>query len=147
MTEAKQYLKQAYRLNEMIKSNQEELSSLKELAKSISAIDYSKERVQSSKVTGDANFTNVVEEIVELEKRIGNDIARCIALKSEIRESINQVKDADEKILLRLRYINFKTWDEICNELHVSLRTVHRIHAAALEKFKVPGKVQDNGTS
>lgn len=135
---AKQYLKQAYRLNEMIKSNQEELSALRESASSIAGIDYSKDKVQSSKSSGDAGFVNVVAKIVELEDSINADIAKCISLKNEIRTVINNVQDADEKLLLRLRYINFKTWDEICEELYVSLRTVHRVHAAALEKIDVP---------
>lgn len=135
---AKQYLKQAYRLNELIKSNQDELNALRESATSISGIDYSKDKVQSSKSSGDAGFVNIVAKIVELEDSINDDIAMCISLKNEIRTVINNVQDADEKILLRLRYINFKTWDEICDELHVSLRTVHRIHSAALEKVKVP---------
>lgn len=137
---AKQYLKQAYRLNEMIKSNQEELSALRESASSIAGIDYSKDKVQSSKSSGDAGFVNVVAKIVELEDSINADIAKCISLKNEIRTVINNVQDADEKLLLRLRYINFKTWDEICEELYVSLRTVHRVHAAALEHVNVPKK-------
>lgn len=137
---AKQYLKQAYRLNEMIKSNQEELSALRESASSIAGIDYSKDKVQSSKSSGDAGFVNVIAKIIELEDSINADIAKCISLKNEIRTVINNVQDADEKLLLRLRYINFKTWDEICDELYVSLRTVHRVHAAALEHIIVPKK-------
>lgn len=135
---AKQYLKQAYRLNELIKSNQDELNALRESATSISGIDYSKDKVQSSKSSSDAGFVNIVMKIVEIENSINDDIAMCISLKNEIRTVINNIQDVDEKILLRLRYINFKTWDEICDELHVSLRTVHRIHSSALEKVKVP---------
>lgn len=45
---AKQFLKQAYRLDELIKSNQEELMKLKEMSTSVGSFDYSKERVQTS---------------------------------------------------------------------------------------------------
>lgn len=135
---AKQYLKQAYRLNELIKSNQEELSALRESASCIPGIDYSKDKVQSSKSSGDASFVNMITKIIELEEFINNDIAKCINLKNEIRTVINDVQDADEKLLLRLRYINFNTWDEISEKLEVSVRTVHKIHADALNNVKVP---------
>lgn len=135
---AKQYLKQAYRLNELIKSNQDELNALRESAISISGIDYSKDKVQSSKSSGDAGFVNIVAKIVELEDSINDDIAMCISLKNEIRTVINNVQDADEKILLRLRYINFYTWEQVCENMSVSLRTAHRIHSSALKNVKVP---------
>lgn len=140
---AKQYLKQAYRLNELIKSNQEELSALRESASCIPGIDYSKDKVQSSKSSGDAGFVNTITKIIELENSINHDIAMCINLKNEIRTVINDVHDADEKLLLRLRYINFNTWEEICDKLDISLRTVHRIHAAALDNVIVPNKCID----
>lgn len=135
---AKQYLKQAYRLNEIIKSNQEELFALRELASSISGIDYSKDKVQSSKNSGDASFVNVVTKIVKLEDSINTDIATCINLKNEIRTVINEVQDVDEKILLRLRYINFYTWEQVCEKMDVSLRTTYRIHSTALSNVKIP---------
>ena len=137
---AKQYLKQAYRLNEMISSNQEELSALRESASSIPGIDYSKDKIQSSKSSGDAGFVNVISKIIELEDSINADIERMYDLKNEIRSVINNVQDADEKLLLRLRYINFNTWEEICDKLDVSIRTVHRIHSAALANVIVSKK-------
>ena len=140
MMNAKQYLKQAYRLNEMIISNQEELSALRESASSIPGIDYSKDKIQSSKSSGDAGFVNIISKIIELENSINADIERMFDLKNEIRSVINDVQDADEKLLLRLRYINFNTWEEICDKLYVSIRTVHRIHAAALANVNVPNK-------
>lgn len=135
---AKTYLKKAYRLNEMIKSNQEELSALRESASSIPGIDYSKDKIQSSKSSGDAGFVNIISKIIELEDSINADIIKCINLKDEIRTVINNVQDDDEKLLLRLRYINFNTWEEISERLSVSVRTVHKIHTTALESVIVP---------
>ena len=64
-----QYLKQAYKLNEKIKDKQERLINLKELSTSIGAIDYAKDRVQTSP-EGEAPFTKLVVMILELEKEI-----------------------------------------------------------------------------
>lgn len=135
---AKQYLKKAYRLNELIESNQEELSALRESASSIPGIDYSKDKIQSSKSSGDAGFVNIVTKIIEIEESINADISKLFALKLEIRTVINIVENPDERLLLHDRYINFYTWEQVCEKMNVSLRTAHRIHSTALSNVKVP---------
>ena len=135
----KQYLKQAYRLNELIQCNQQELADLRLLSESIPGIDYSKDRVQTSP-SNDAGFTNIVAKIIELEDAINADIEKMLSLKLEIRTVINAVQDNEEKLLLKLRYLNFMSWEDICDEINVSMRTAHRIHSAALANVKVPEK-------
>ena len=137
---AQQYLRQAYRLDELIKSNQEELQNLREQAVTIGAIDYAKDKIQSSP-KADAPFSNTVMKIIELEESIQADIDKLFALKLEIRTAINNMEDADEKLLLRHRYLNFLQWDEICDEMHLSMRSVLRIHMSALQNIVVPLKV------
>lgn len=133
---AKQYLRQAFRLNELIQSNEKELEELKELSTSLSGTDYSKDKVQSSS-SNDANYVRIIEKILDLEKVIERDIEGLLSLRLEIRNTISQVKDNEERLLLQYRYLNFLTWDEICDEMHVSSRTVHRIHASALKNVKI----------
>ena len=135
--QSKQYLKQAYRLNELIQSNQKELADLRLLSESIGGTDYSKDRVQTS-LSGDAGFTNIVAKIVELETAIKTDIEKLLSLKLEIRSVINDVQDNEEKLLLKYRYLSFMTWDDICIEMSVSMRTAHRLHSSALQNVKVP---------
>ena len=134
---AKQYLKQAHRLNELIQCNQQELADLRLLSDSLPGIDYSKDRVQTSP-SSEAGFTNIVAKIIELENAINADIEKMLSLKLEIRTVINAVQDNEEKLLLKHRYLNFMSWDNICEEMSVSMRTAHRIHAAALANVKVP---------
>lgn len=134
---AKQYLNQSYKLNELIESNQQELADLNLLKASISGIDYSKDKVQVSP-SGDASFVKVVEKIVELEEAIEADTERMLELKLEIRNVINLVVDNEEKLLLKYRYLNFLSWEEICDRMNVSIRTAHRIHSEALESVVVP---------
>lgn len=142
---AQQYLRQAYRLDELIKSNQEELQNLREQAVTIGAIDYAKEKIQSSP-NSDAPFSRTVMKIVELEESIQADIDKLFKLKLEIRTAINNMDDADEKLLLRCRYLNFLQWDEICDEMHLSMRSVFRIHMSALKNIEIPQKLADNGS-
>lgn len=133
----KQYLKRAYRLNELIQSNQQELDELHELSTSLPGIDYSKDKIQTSG-SNDAGYAKIVEKIIELEKAIKSDIEKLLSLKLEIRTVINAVEDNEEKLLLKHRYLNFMSWDEICYEMNVSMRTAHRIHSSALQNVVVP---------
>lgn len=128
---AKTYLRQAYRLNELIYSNEQELDELKELSVNISGIDTSKDKVQTSS-SGDASYTKIIERIDELERVIKNDIEKLLKLKLEIRNTISSVPDNEEKLLLQHRYLNFMNWSDICDSMCVSDRTVHRIHIRAL---------------
>lgn len=136
MMTAKEFLKQAYRLNELINSDLEELQNLRELSRSVSA-PVLEEKVSRTKCT-DPPFEKYVIRIVDLEQQIQQEVERLIKLKSDIREAINQMKNVDEKLLLRYRYINFLNWEEICVNLNVSMRTVHRLHSSALQNLKVP---------
>jgi DNA-directed RNA polymerase specialized sigma subunit len=133
---AKEYLRQAYRLHDLIQSNKEELKNLKELSISLPGTDYSKERVQTSN-SADARYTEIIAKIDELERVIQQEIDDMLALKLEIRNVINSVKDNSEKLVLKYRYLNFFTWDNICYRMNISLKTVHRIHNNALKNVKV----------
>lgn len=137
MMRTKEYLKQAYRLNELIQCSKNELNELHELSTSLPGTDYSKDRVQTS-LSGDAGYTNIVAKIDELEKIIKADIDKLLSLKLEIRSVIDSVQDNEERLLLKLRYLNFMTWDNVCNEMNVSMRTAHRIHNSALRHVIIP---------
>ena len=133
----KQYLNQAYRLNELIESNNLEIAQLNQLKTSLSGIDYSKDKIQNCS-SGDANFTKIVERIDELERIIEEDTAKMLSLKIEIRNVINEVKNNEEKLVLKCRYLNYMHWNDICEAAHVSSRTVFRIHDSALKNVKIP---------
>lgn len=141
---AKQFLKQAYKLNEIIENDKEELENLRSLAESISN-DISQERVQTS-VTNDKTV-NIIAQIVDLENEIYNEIKDLIALKKKIRDAINQLDDVNEKLVLKNRYLLFLQWDELCEKMNYSRRQMFRIHDLALEKIEVPIEFKtENGT-
>ena len=133
---AKEFLKQAYRLNELINSDLEELQNLRELSRNVSS-PVLEERVCGTKNTS-APYEKHVVKIVDLERQIGQEVERLLKLKTDIRGAINQMKNVDEKLLLRYRYINFLNWEEICVNLNVSMRTVHRLHSSALQHVRIP---------
>ena len=133
----KQYLKQAYRLSERIKDKEDRLNDLKAMYTSIGAIDYSKDRVQTS-TTADAGYTKQVNKIVDLEEELGKDIQRLTMLKIEINNAVENIPDVDCSLVLSKRYILMKTWEQIAEEMEYSLSQVHRIHNKAVELFNIP---------
>lgn len=49
-----------------------------------------------------------------------------------------KMENPEERLLLKYRYLKNESWEDISYELNVSYRTVHRIHASALNNFVVP---------
>ena len=127
---AKEYLRQAYRLDQKINSDLEEVAALREMASSVSSPQLS-ERVQTSR-KGDAPFVRCLEKIIELEDKINKEIDLLVELKKEIRIVIATVEDTDERMVLKYRYVHNYTWEQIGNELHADARTVRRWHGKAL---------------
>lgn len=134
---AKEYLRQAYRLNELIDSRITELERLRDYSTRLTSCSFEGERVSKSRST-EAPFARIIEKIVDLEKVINRDIDRYVDLKTEMNAAIDLVSNVDERLLLRYRYLNNYNWDDIAQLLNVSGRTVHRIHSTALYNFSVP---------
>lgn len=134
---AKQYLRQAYRLNDLINSDLAELEQLKVLSTSVSSPNLSGMPSSGTKKQ-EAPFVNAVMKIIELEKVIDAEIDRFVDLKKEIRDVINKIPDNNQKLVLKLRYIQFLKWESVAAEMDLSLKQVHRIHNEALKNVKLP---------
>jgi DNA-directed RNA polymerase specialized sigma subunit len=136
----KQYLRQAYRLNELINSHIREVKQLKLLSTSVPSTDFSKERVQGGKLPGD-KISNIIAKIVDLEKQINDEIDHFVDLKKEIHDIIEAVKSPDQRLVLRCRYIEFLTWEKTAEIMNYSIKQIHRIHSAALQNVVIPKKM------
>lgn len=131
---AKQYLRQAYRLNELINSDLQELEQLKALSQSVSSPNLS--GMPSGSKKQEAPFVNPVLKIVDLENYINAEIDRFVDLKKEIRTVIYQIPDNNQKLCLKLRYIQFLKWEAVAVNMNLSLKQVHRIHCEALQEIQ-----------
>jgi len=70
--------------------------------------------------------------MVDLEKKIDEEMVQLMELKMEIREKIYQVENPNRRLVLLYRYINFMKWEEIADQMNYSIKQLHRIHNAAL---------------
>lgn len=135
---AKEYLQQAYRLDNRINSNIKEMGDLREMAASISSPKYG-DKVQISR-DGDAPFVGALNRIWELEKKIDEEIDTLVDLKDQIRDVISQIENVDEQMVLRYRYIHNYTWEQIGMALSADESTIRRCHKKALARVKLPEK-------
>ncbi len=130
----KEYLSQAYRIDQRINSKLEQVSSLRELAvKATSTLSdtYSSGNGNKQKMEG------VIVKIIDLEHEIDEKIDRLVDLKQEIVSLVKKVKNPEYQTLLELRYLNFKTWEQIATEMHYSIQHTFRIHDKALSLLRI----------
>lgn len=135
---AKQYLKQGYRLKELIQTHRDELAQLRGMLGSVQGPSYDKIGGGATKWNGDTAEYNLVIKCVDLEAQIAQEIDDMVALMTAIHSTIEAVRNTDERLVLRCRYILFLSWDETAHRMNYSDTQVRRLHGSALRSVIVP---------
>ena len=133
---AKEYLNQARHLDALINCRLREIDYWRELSSSVSGSNF-EPHYNPNKPT-EVPFVRCLEKIDTIQRDVAEKIAYLVRLKGEINTAIDALEMRDEQLVLRYRYLDDCTWEEISRMLNVSLRTVHRIHGSALQHFSVP---------
>ena len=60
---------------------------------------------------------DTIVKIIDLEREINRDIDRLIDMKAAARASINAMANPDERLILEMRYLCYKTWTEIAETI------------------------------
>nr|DAD57004.1 MAG TPA: Protein of unknown function (DUF1492) [Bacteriophage sp.] len=129
----KDYLSQVSRLNKMINNKLSEISQLRELSVSISAIG-NDERVQTS-----PNFDKIgtaIAKIDELENNLDKMIDEYLVKRERIIAQIDTMEEESVYQILFSRYIEKKTFEKIATEMEYSWRQIVRLHGKALQQFE-----------
>lgn len=133
---AKEYLGQARHLDTLINCRLRELDYWRDLSRSVSASSF--EVHYNPNRPTEAPFVRAIGKIDEIQRDIDGKVAYMVGLREEVNTAIDTLTCREEQLLLRYRYLDNFTWEEIGRMLCVSLRTVHRIHGSALQNFSVP---------
>jgi len=131
---AHDYLSQAYRIDQRINSKLEQVISLRSLA------EKAKSTLSKTPKAKDKNLhymEDIVIKMVDLESEINRDLNRLIDLKHEIMTMVKCVELVELQTLLEMRYLSFKSWEQIAVELHFELRHVYRLHGKALSEVEI----------
>ena len=132
---AKEYLSQAYRLDQRIRSKQEQIAVLNDLATSCTA---TMSGMPSSPNRGNSRMADAVCKIVDLQESIAADMEKLVDLKAEIVSIIKAVDCIEYQLILEKRYISDKSWPEIAVDLGYKMRHLYKLHDEALNSIKIP---------
>ena len=124
----KKWLNRGWKLNEEINTLLEEERRAFDNASRITSVS-SGERVQSS--TGNSSERRFIN-YTKYAMLIDGYIAKLTAIKEEIFAAIYKVENSTYRTLLIKRYIQFKTWETIAEEMHYDRRNITRMHNKTL---------------
>ena len=129
----KEYLQQAYYLDQAINDNLNTLRALKIKAKALSNLDISKEAVQGRKRQN--RIADTIPQIIDLEEQIKAKIEEQIKVKQDIEKSISKIKDIKSRTVLTKRYMHFKPWEQIAEDLNKSLSRIFDLHGKGIKSI------------
>ena len=122
---AREYLGQAYRLDQWINSKLRQVENLRSLTQKVTA-SYGREPVSHTR-----NVTSLEDSIIRLmeaEEQINQQIDKMVNLKMDIAALVDHVRNENYRLILEKRYLCFLSWDEIATDMHYSSRWVRNVH-------------------
>ena len=131
---AKEYLRQIRRTEICIEQKKKEYNMLRNEQSYIQAIDYSREKVQTSP-NGDG-FVAVINRFEAIEREIVKEIHRFSELRKKIIQQIQQIDRPEYADILFRRYVEYRSFEEISSNIGYSYYRTCRMHGEALKEFE-----------
>ncbi|MEE0981456.1 MAG: DUF1492 domain-containing protein [Acutalibacteraceae bacterium] len=130
---ADEFLKQIERADTLIDSKLSELYRLRCLVTSIT-VPTDREAIQTSGVSDKVG--NTVAKIVDLENEIDDMIDEYIDTRNKCIGVIEQLKDTLQYKVIHMRYVEYKSYVEIEDELNYSHQWIMDVRRAALREIE-----------
>jgi DNA-directed RNA polymerase specialized sigma subunit len=130
---AKAYLQQLKMLNIKITETTEDLEQTNALLTKVTSAMCG-EVVSQSKEKD--TMTAPVAKLIELKKKLERNIVTFTAKKEKILNVLSKVENPDYYKLLHSRYVLYKTWEDIAEEMNISCQWVWVLHGRALLEVK-----------
>lgn len=127
---AKRYLQQIRRLDTKINRDIEELHRLKAMVTKITPT--LKQDVVSGGGTQD-KLAEDMSKIIDFEEEINREIDCFVDARKAVTATIDKVEDARLHTVLNMRYVQFKTWEQIACYMGRSYQWVCKLHGTALQ--------------
>lgn len=128
---AKEYLSQAFQLDQRINSKLEQVSMLRELTLKTTSV-LQDDKVQSTKQQ--SPMENALINLMSLEEEINEDIDQLIDLKRELTTFVAEMDNPSHRLLLEFRYLGGSNWEEVAAIMGYDVRWVYRLHRKALKE-------------
>ena len=131
----KEFLQQIRSADRLIDSKLKQLECLRDETTRTSSMISDMPRSDSPNLQ---RMESTIVKLLDLETEINADIDQLVDMKRVARDAINALSNADQRLVLELRYLCYKTWPWIADELGYSISNVYRLHDNALKNIRLP---------
>lgn len=84
--------------------------------------------------SGRDNVTNAIAKADKLRSLYNEKFDALVSLQQKIEKAIEPLS-AEDQMMLRMHYFSNYTWEEVAVRMGINWRSVHRRHAAILERL------------
>lgn len=127
----KQELKEYYWIRRNITKSEHRLMELEAAATKITAQLKNKHDAIVGRGNTSDKVGNAVTDMEAVRKELSEQIKKSYAILAEIEKAI-EVLPARECYLIRARYIELLSWEQIAVDMNYSWQWVHKIHSGAM---------------
>jgi hypothetical protein len=129
---AKEYLRQAYKMDKRIRILQGKVDKLR------SALEYHSPSLEGGGGSGSADrMPDTISKIMEYEQHAAQLQAAYVDKYIEIDRAIHSVEDDTMREVLERRYLLYQKWEQVADEMHKDIRWIYRLHGRALDCIKI----------
>lgn len=131
---ARERLKQIRNYDLKIERSKKQIEDLKERMYTVSAPAPDADRVKTSG-SGDDKLLNLIASVERIQRRIERDNARHITAYREIVAEIERMPTELYKTILIYRYVLYKPWHVIADDLGYENSYIYRLHQSAVHEY------------
>jgi len=125
----KEYLGQAYRLDQRIQSKKSQIIMLENMAMNCTSAITGMPRNPSSSVS---QMADAVDKLVDIKNELNDELATLLNLKISLLEIIRCVQNIEYQLILEKRYLCYQPWETIAADLNYSVSWVLKLHGKSL---------------
>lgn len=129
---AKEYLRQVDLLRFMLRSAENHIRELYQMADGLKAIRYDLDKVQT---TASDRMSEIIADMLHEEEAYAKLARRYNKAVIERSNLISKMDNPQQAEVLILRYLDGKSWDDIAEAMHYTRRHITRLHGRALISF------------
>lgn len=129
---AEAYLIRIRSVERSIKNKRNELDALRYKASGAGAIQYDKDRVQTSPKD---YLSMAIADIIEIERQIREEEASVEDMKTEAYALVRKMIEPEYRTLIEWFYLNGVSMTETADKMHMSERAAYYLKEDALESF------------
>lgn len=129
----KEHLSRVKRTYDLIQDIESEIGMLKSTRDGMTGMSFDKELVQTSLT--DTGLENQIILIEQKQDRLNELKREYQIIRADVSERIGKLKVEGERKVLKLRYLDFKEWSDICEEMQKTQDAVYSLHKRALNHY------------